>query len=56
MATVSPTITYAIVKRGEKSKSRQMLEVNEMKALRKIVGEKKIDKIICQQIRVTDGI
>ena len=37
---------------GQKhKKNRQMLEANEMKVLRKIVGKTKIDRIRSQQIR-----
>ena len=38
-------------KGGRNIKTRQMLEENEMKVLRKIVGKTKIDRIRSQQIR-----
>jgi hypothetical protein len=44
-------MTYALETRTETSKTRQMLEVNEMKILRKIVGKPKIGRIRSQQIR-----
>ena len=37
-------------------KTKQMLEANEMKVLRKIVGKTKIDRIRSQQIRESCGI
>ena len=42
--------------RAETLKNRQMLEANEMKVLRKIVGKTKIDRIRSQQIRESCGI
>ena len=46
-ATVRPIMAYAL----ETAKTRQMLEANEMKVLRKLVGKPKIDRIRSQQIR-----
>ena len=44
-ATIRPIMTYVIEARMEKQKIRQMMEANEQKVLRKIVGETKIDRI-----------
>ena len=41
---------------GRNIKTRQMLEANEMKAVRKTVGKTKIDRIRSQQIRESCGI
>ena len=38
------------------TKSRQILEANEMKVLRKIVGKPKIDRIKCRQMRESCSI
>ena len=46
-------MTYALETRTETSK---ILEANEMKVLRKIVGKTKIDRIRSQQIRESCGI
>ena len=43
MATVRPITTYALETRTEISRTRQMLEANEMKVLRKIFGKTKIE-------------
>ena len=43
-------MTYALETSAEASKTRQTLEVNEMKVLRAIVGKTKIDRIRSQQI------
>jgi hypothetical protein len=48
-------MTYAPETRAETKKTRHMLEANEMKLLRKIVGETKIDRIRSQQIRESCG-
>ena len=44
-AKVSSIITYALETSSEISKTNQMLEANELKVLRKIVGKTKIDSI-----------
>jgi hypothetical protein len=49
-------MTYALETRAETSRTRQILEANEMKILRKIVGKTKIDRIRSQQIRESCGI
>ena len=49
-------MTYALETRAETSRTRQMLEVNEMKVLRKIVGKTEIDRIRSQQIGESYGI
>ena len=41
---------------GNKGGTREMLEANEMKLLRKIVGKTKINRIKSQQIRKSCGI
>ena len=48
-------MTYALETRAE-TKTRQMLEANENKLLRKIVTKTKINKIRSQQIREFCGI
>ena len=55
-ATGHPITTYALETRVETSETRQMLEANEMKLQRKIVGKTKIDRIRSQQIRESCGI
>jgi hypothetical protein len=55
-ATVRPIMTYALETRAETSRTRQMLEANEIKVLRKIVDKTKIDRIRSQQIRESCGI
>ena len=43
-------MTNSLETRAERTKNRQKFEANEMKALRKIVGKTKTDRIISQQI------
>ena len=49
-------MTYALGTRAETSKTRQMLVINELKLLRKIIGRTKVDRIRSQQIRESCGI
>ena len=49
-------MTYALEARSDTLKTRLMLETNEMKVLRKIVGKTKIDRIRNQQISESCGI
>jgi hypothetical protein len=49
-------MTYALETRAETLKTTQMLEGNEMKVLRKIVGKTKTGRIRSQQIRESCGI
>ena len=53
---VLPIMTYALETSAETSKTKQMLEANEMKLQRKIVDKTKIDRIRSQQIRESYGI
>ena len=55
-ATVCPIMTYALETRAETSESRQTLEANKKKVLRKIVGKTKMSRIRSQQIRESYGI
>ena len=48
-ATVRPIMTYALETRMGKKKTKQMLEANEMKVLRKIVGKTRIYRIKLQR-------
>ena len=54
--TVRSNMTYALETSTETSRTRQMLEANRMKVLRKIVGKTKIDRIRSQQIRESCNI
>ena len=49
-------MTNSLETRAERTKNRQKFEANEMKALRKIVGKTKIDRIRSQQIIESCGI
>ena len=44
-------MTYALETRAGTLKRRQMLEANEMKILRKVVGKTRIERIRRQKIR-----
>ena len=54
-STVCPIMTYAQDTSTEKTRTRQMLEANETKILRK-VSKTKIDRKGSQQIRESSGI
>ena len=59
-ATVRPIMTYGLETKAETHththKNSQMLEANQMKVLRKIVGKTKIGRKRSQQIRESCGI
>ena len=55
-ANVFPTMTYVLETKARTWKTRQILETNEMKIPRKIVGKTKRDRIRSKQFRESCGI
>ena len=55
-SVVRPILTYAAETRTDTAKTMQILEVTEMKTLRRIINKTRMDKMRNERIRETCGI